>query len=116
MIGKAIMLGSVFVTHDDQTSNWTDISRHRPAPECPLWVISGHVRLHEKASAFRLKTDTPRDAERASFHNCGVGSLSRAQAGLPPRARFQERKSLMSVKQETQEPQLLLGQFLFGKQ
>jgi len=42
MIGKAIMLGSVFVTHDDQTSNWTDISRHRPAPECPLWVRSGN--------------------------------------------------------------------------
>src|SRR6185503_12571075 len=25
--------------------------------ECPLWVISGHVRLREKASALSLKAD-----------------------------------------------------------
>jgi hypothetical protein len=29
---------------------------HR-ALECPLWVISGHVGLHEKASALPLKAD-----------------------------------------------------------
>jgi hypothetical protein len=25
--------------------------------ECPLWVISGHVGLHEKESALPLKAD-----------------------------------------------------------
>jgi hypothetical protein len=35
---------------------------HMPAPhgfgmKCPLWVISGHVGPHEKASALRLKAD-----------------------------------------------------------
>jgi hypothetical protein len=32
----------------------SDPGRRSP---CPVWVISGHVRLHEKASALPLKAD-----------------------------------------------------------
>jgi hypothetical protein len=32
----------------------------RASRRCPLWVISGHIGLHEKASALPLKADIPR--------------------------------------------------------
>jgi hypothetical protein len=33
--------------------------------ECPLWVISGHVGLHERESALPLKADIPFGGEKS---------------------------------------------------
>ena len=35
--------------------------RKPPTPGCPLWVMSGHVGLHESESALPLKADILQD-------------------------------------------------------
>ena len=40
--------------------------------ECPLWVISGHVRLREKASALPLKADILGAGQRCPLNAIGT--------------------------------------------
>src|SRR5262249_266649 len=49
-------------------------------PRCPLWVISGHVGLHERESALPLKADIPFGGEKNPL--IAIGGRGRIRGGV----------------------------------
>ena len=44
-------------SHKEGSARMMEVVSQQRDNVCPLWVISGHVRLREKASALPLKAD-----------------------------------------------------------